>query len=363
MKNEEHENINKLLSIRSTASNVPSLEESLAVIKDILKQHTEITVESFLHNEKPSLLAYKKGKRPEKFKVLLNGHLDVVPARDEQFEPYMKNGRLYARGALDMKVAAYTLTEVFAELVNEVDYPLGLQIVTDEEIGGKDGTKYQIEHGVDTDFILAGEFTNLDINIASKGICWLKARAHGTSAHSAYLWEGENALHHLHDFINKLMQAYPILATEAWKTTVNLAEITTPHATTNRVPDVAEATFDIRYTPEDSHFANLETAKKFFQSLSDKVEVDIPFFESCHKVKEDNIYVQQLAQSIKNVMHEQPRLYKKNGASDVRYYSDKGRAAVTFGLCGEGLHSDNEYTEIASIDQYRSILRDFLTHL
>lgn len=355
-------NLQALLASESTAQNSQELRQCLHIIEDILKAK-DITIEYFERNNKPSLLAYKKGKRPERFSVLLNGHVDVVPAKPEQFQPFVKEGKLYGRGALDMKVAAYTLAEVFVEMVNTVEYPLGLQIVTDEEIGGKDGTKYQLEQGVDADFVLAGEFTNLDINIASKGICWVKATARGTAAHSAYLWNGENALHNLRYFVDELMKTYPVPDKEVWQTTVNLAKISTPHATTNRVPDAAEAIFDIRYTPEDKNFRSKQAAEAFLASLSSKVEVEVPFFESCHAVDKNNAYVRQLAHAVKQTTRKQPRLYKKNGASDIRYYSEKGRAAVTFGLAGEELHGDEEYVKVASIKQYKCILKDFLLAL
>src|SRR5437868_7629341 len=118
--------IHKLLRIRSTADNSTALQEAVAVITDILERHAGITVEKFESHGKPSLLAYTGQARPKHFTVLLNGHVDVVPAKPEQFEPVEKGGKLYGRGALDMKSAALVLTETFCELAPKLPYTLGL---------------------------------------------------------------------------------------------------------------------------------------------------------------------------------------------------------------------------------------------
>jgi len=86
-----------------------------------------------------SPLIYLGAKRP-RFQVILNAHLDVVPAQPDQFRPRREGDRLYARGAQDMKVAALVEAQVFRELAAELPYPLALQLVTDEEVGGRDGT-------------------------------------------------------------------------------------------------------------------------------------------------------------------------------------------------------------------------------
>ncbi len=351
----------QLIAIRSTSDNSDTIKEAIGFIESRLRRAEGITIEQFTSRGKPSLLAYYGTKRPSRFRVLLNGHIDVVPALDSQYQPTIHDGRLYGRGALDMKTAAMVLCEVFCRLASKVDYPLGLQIVADEEIGGQDGTAHQIEQGVDADFVLAGEFTNLDINIASKGLCQVKVTARGVAAHSAYLWEGGNALSILQTFTQNLLAQYPVPKHEVWRTTVNLASISTTNTTLNRVPDTAEALLDIRYIPEDKHFATRKDAQQFLASFDQNLDIETILYENCHTNDPDDPYVQILAQAIISATARTPRLYKKNGASDVRFYSERGCSAVTFGLAGEGLHSDNEYVSIDSIADYRKSLETFLS--
>ena len=56
----------------------------------------------------------------------------------------------------------------FIDSAEIVDYPIALQLVTDEEIGGFFGTKFQVESGVLADFIIATEPTNLDVVTRAK---------------------------------------------------------------------------------------------------------------------------------------------------------------------------------------------------
>ena len=106
------------------------------------------TVERFDSGGKPSALVYPGPGAAERFRVILNAHLDVVPAPPEQFRPRREGNRLYARGAQDMKVSALAQALAFRELAGPVGYPLALQLVTDEEVGGRNGTRYQLERGV-----------------------------------------------------------------------------------------------------------------------------------------------------------------------------------------------------------------------
>src|SRR5437764_454104 len=109
-----------------------------------------------------SALVYPGTERRE-FHVILNSHLDVVPAPPDQFRPRRDGDRLFARGAQDMKVTGLLAVQVFRELAPSLPYPVALQLVTDEEAGGRDGTRYQLEHGVRGRFGIVGEASGLRI--------------------------------------------------------------------------------------------------------------------------------------------------------------------------------------------------------
>ncbi|MEM4648298.1 MAG: hypothetical protein QXO12_03265, partial [Candidatus Pacearchaeota archaeon] len=93
-------NLTKLLiSHPSTSSNPQALKSLLEVSIKPLKDNKNLIIERFEKNQKPSVLIYKGKKRPERFKIILNAHLDVVVGKPEQFKPYEKDGKLFGRGA------------------------------------------------------------------------------------------------------------------------------------------------------------------------------------------------------------------------------------------------------------------------
>jgi succinyl-diaminopimelate desuccinylase len=300
-------------------------------------------------------LAYNTKKRPEKFKIILNAHLDVVPGEDSQFIPKIKGSRIYGRGALDMKCAAAAEMAVFKQMAKNLDYPIGIQLVTDEETSGQYGTKHQIDCGVKADFIICGEPTNLIMATQSKGVLTLKLIARGRSAHSAHLWEGENAIWKLNGVLEKINREIPIPKKSLWKSTQNLASISSNNPALNKVPDECFAILDIRYIPGDKETLLSKIRKIAGKSASVEVLVDEP----CHTADEDNLYV-KLMQKVIKATGNNPKAAYSHWASDVRYYSSAGCAAVTFGPCGEGMHSESEWVDIKSLSEFYEILRNFL---
>jgi len=148
----------ELLAVPSVASRPAELSRALDLVLGFVGPG--FAVERFESGGKPSALVYHGappgGQRPA-FRVILNAHLDVVPAPPGQFRPRRDGDRLYARGAHDMKVSALAAAQVFREVAAGLGYPVALQLVTDEEVGGRDGTLHQLQHGVTGDFVIIGE--------------------------------------------------------------------------------------------------------------------------------------------------------------------------------------------------------------
>src|SRR5260221_12071297 len=155
----------------SFAGNQEGLDEILQLILAILQ---DFTIEKFTTNGVTSVLVYNMQTRPKKFKVILNGHLDVIPGKAVQYQPQVKGDKLYGVGAMDMKANVACMIYTFKEVAKKVKYPIALQLVTDEQSGGMHGTKYQIEKGVRADFVISGETTNFEIVNNAKGALWLK---------------------------------------------------------------------------------------------------------------------------------------------------------------------------------------------
>lgn len=355
------EHTKHLVNFQSAADKPGELSSANDYIAELLAADKELTVERFERNNTPSLLAYTKGKRPEKFDVILNAHLDVVSGRPDQFISQQKDGKLYGRGTYDMKTAAIIMTSVFLEKVHTSPFKLGLQIVTDEEIGGVNGTGYQVEQGVRTDFFVAGEMTNGAICNQTRGLCWLEIKFRGKTAHGGYPWNGDNAVLQATRFAAKILEKYPTPKQETWGTSANIASITTENDTFNKVPDTATLKIDIRFTPDNAVFENEDTIRSFVSHIDPHAELrDIKSFAAAVNTPPSNPYLSKLLSAAEKAYKAPAPLIQRFGSGDGRYFAKYGTAIIEFGLSGGDAHGDNEHIDIDSIHPYQQSLLTFL---
>ena len=143
--------------------------------------------------------------------LLYNGHYDTVPAGSlefwtvDPFDAVVKDGRIYGRGASDMKgsiasmiIAAKALMEAGVRLKGD----LLIHLVADEETGSKHGTRHLVDAGyvspgkVDMAMVGEGSVYKDEINVrtAVRGLQWLKIVTRGNAAHSSRPGEGVNAV-------------------------------------------------------------------------------------------------------------------------------------------------------------------------
>lgn len=343
----------KFISIQSTQDNPKSLEKILELALSYVQDHT---IERFIHNGVPSALVYKGRKRPKKFKIILNGHLDVTPGKEYQYTPHTKGNRLYGVGSMDMKANVACLIAAFKEVIDMVEYPLALQLVTDEEVGGFNGTRYQVKKGVRADFVLAGEPTNFDIVNKTKGVLWIKIFSRGKTAHGAYPWRGENAIWKMTEFLHILRKKYPIIREEKWITTINLSKIETSNSAFNKIPDDCTVWLDVRYIPEE-----VDKVVKTIQSLLPKgFEFRIIAKESGSSISASNKYVKLLQDMGKEITGRNIMLRGAHGSSDARHFTHVNGMGLEFGPIGGGIGSDDEWVDIQSLKKYYEIIKTFL---
>lgn len=343
----------KFISIKSTANNTKALDKILDLALSCLEGYT---IEQFEHNGIKSALIYNTKKRPKKFKIILNGHLDIIPGKEDQYIPKIKGNRLYGVGSMDMKANVACLIMVFKEVADKVSYPLGLQLVTDEEIGGDNGTKYQIEKGVRADFVIAGEPTNFDIVHKAKGVLQVKVFTKGKTAHGAYPWKGENAIWKMNEFFNALKKKYPVPNRETWKTTVNVSRIGTSNQAFNKIPDDCVSQLDVRFVSEE-----MDTIKKSLQQLLPKmVAFDVVAYEPALFTDKNNEFVKLLEEIIRHTIGKNIRLRGAHGSSDARHFARVNCSGIEFGPIGGGIGSDHEWVGISSLEKYYRILKKFL---
>ena len=133
---------NTLIRFKTTEDS-PSLVEAIDYIENYLREYP-LVIKSYFRQGKPSLvITFRESKEIDFF---LNGHLDVVDAKANDFEPRLEEGgKLYGRGSSDMKgplAAMIVLMMDLSQLEPNKRPDIGLMIVSDEEIGGEAGTYY-----------------------------------------------------------------------------------------------------------------------------------------------------------------------------------------------------------------------------
>lgn len=292
--------------------------------------------------------------------IVLNGHIDVIEAEDKQFEPYITDGKMYGRGSVDMKAGVATMMETIAQLKeSNLTSKVMLQITPDEETGGANGTKYLTENGYLGDFIICGEPTNMGIAIQSKGVLQLDILSEGKPAHGSRPWEGDNAItkaFHLFEDIHELPFAEETAPPMYDKPSINLAKI---HGGTvyNKVPESCEMSLDIRYLPDQSP----DEIVKQIQNITEGT-VTIHNRNRPVKTKEDNPYVQALAESIKNQTQlEEVNIFGQHGSNDGQFFTEYGGSAVEFGPVGHDWHGDEEMVYVDSVREYQQVLKHFVS--
>jgi succinyl-diaminopimelate desuccinylase len=264
-----------------------------------------------------------------------------------------------------MKVSALAQAQVFRELATRLPYPLALQLVADEEVGGRDGTLYQLEQGVTGAFVVIGEHSGLNIVTDSKGLLQARLRADGRGGHGAYPWLGDNALLKLMNTVTRLLARYPVATEEVWRTTVNLARMDTPNRVFNQIPARAEAWLDIRFPAEDADLNNrtLPELTEYLETFSESgVTVTIDHLDPPHHSDHDRPEITELRRAARSQGYPAAFLYK-HGAADGGFYSARGIPAVAFGVGGSGQHGPDEYAEISTIVPYYRALTEFLQRL
>ncbi|HSW96724.1 MAG TPA: M20/M25/M40 family metallo-hydrolase [Candidatus Saccharimonadales bacterium] len=358
-KNNKNIMLEEILSLSKILIAIPTVtgdERSLELAVEIAYQDLyDYNVKKFKHNGISSLLYYNTEQIPERFRVLLTTNLDVVSAHESQFKPYEKDGKLYGRGAYDVKGASAAMILAYKEIAKKVDYPVGLQIVADGEYDSKN-IKHQISEGVRADFVISAIPTNFGISHMSKGMLWIKVRTTGKGAHSASPWKGENAILKMKHFLNKLEQTFPDPKEEMWATTVNVAKISTTNDEFNNVPDNCEVLLDIRYIPEDEKII----LSKIKNLLPEGFEYETTLHDQSESTDLENKEFKLLYQAVEETIGKKPKVIKKHYGDSIRYFTSVGGFGASIGPIGGNEHGEDEWVDIKSLADYYQALKKFL---
>lgn len=292
--------------------------------------------------------------------IVLNAHLDVVPARDEQWAVVERDGRLYGRGTQDMKGAAAVYIRLIKEIaaLEPAARPnVSFQFVTDEEIGGAHGTALLRDEGWIGALFIAGEPTDMNICHGAKGILWVEIEQAGVPAHGSRPWEGRNPIDQIAEGLRRLLEIYPRPDAAIWRTTVTAAIIGGGDAG-NRVPASCRLRLDVRWTPEEGADAVIANIERVF--AAEGAQVRVVQRGTALATAADHPQVARIEDAQTRALGQAPGLFREHFGSDARFYSDAGIAAVCWGPVGSGLHTDDEWVSVDGLLDYHRALRALL---
>src|SRR5215216_4488020 len=239
----------ELIAIPSTAEQPAQLQAVIDYAERYAHAIPGVHIQRFEWAGKPNLVVTLRETRSPA--VMLNAHLDVVAARPEQFQPTVRDGRIYGRASQDMKGSGAVLLRLMRDLAALPEPPdVGFMFVSDEEIGGEDGSGELQRAGWGCGFFLAAEPTDLNICFAQKGAMWVEIHLRGQPAHGSRPWDGVNAFAALREGLAAMERRYPTPDEAAWLTTV-VPTIVHGGEAGNRLPEALVLTLDIRHIPDE----------------------------------------------------------------------------------------------------------------
>lgn len=355
--------LERLVSFRTTADNPDEMLKAFTYLISLFdnKKFRTVLVE---HNGKLSLLVSFRWQDALRPAILLNGHLDVVPAEGEdQYALRIEGGRAFGRGTCDMKGMIAVYVVVMQELANMESPPsVALLINGDEETSGKDGVEYLVkEMGLRPDFVLCGDMmheSDYQIIVKEAAGLWVELSAKGKSAHAAEQWKGENAIEKVVKAVNKVKRFVGKAEPGAWKSTMNFATIETSNRTWNKVPSDAKAVLDIRFTEELARTPEELLLK--LQKLVSEVEVRCLASVSLFSTDENDPRILHLKEVGENITGQDVPLTFEQGASDMRFFAEAGVPGVLFGCIGDNAHAKDEWVDLESLTLHKKITLRFL---
>lgn len=340
-----------------------------------------------------NVIARREGGRPGPT-VHFNSHIDVVEAGEgwtmDPFGGVVKDGRVYGRGACDMKgglAASIIAVEAFLEV--NPDYPGAIEVsgTVDEESGGFGGVAYLAKLGYFSkprvDHVIIPEPLNKDrICLGHRGVWWAEIETKGTIAHGSMPFLGDSAVRHmgavLHAFEEELFPALdqkqtrtPVVPEGARRSTMNINSIHGgqtedffPGLPSPNVPDSCRIVIDRRFLLEE----DIQTVKGEVLSILERLKQDRPRFDYAVKdlmevlplmTERDAPVAAAIAEGIREVLGKEPDYVISPGTYDQKHIARIGHLhdCVAYGPGILDLaHTPDEWVGIADMVESAKVM-------
>ena len=302
--------------------------------------------------------------------LMLNGHLDTVgvDGMRDPFAAEIRDGKLYGRGAQDMKgsVAAILATaKALVESGTKLSGDLVLTFVADEEHGSI-GTEHVVTQ-VKTDGAIVAEPTNLDICLAHRGFWVFEFETEGRAAHGGSPDQGIDANMHMGRVLAELDRLSQALRTGPAHELVGRPSLHVPLLNGGDqlyiYASQCKMSVERRTIPGDTD----EAVRNEMRQIVERLSADDPQFKASvrpvigrqpFEVPRDAKIVNVLLNAASQITGRTPNFIGHEWWEDSALLAENGTETVIFGPRGAGIHSTEEWVDIASVVQLAEILRE-----
>lgn len=305
--------------------------------------------------------------------IVFAGHTDVVPTGDSSqwntppFQPVIKDGRLYGRGAADMKasLAAFiTATESFIAKHSQPNGSIAFLITSDEEGPATCGTKRVIDtleaRGEKFEYCVVGEPSSTSslgdtIKIGRRGSLGGRLKIIGKQGHIAYPHLAHNPIHDCGAVIDTLTSIKWDSGNEHFPpTSFQISNINGGTGVTNVIPGDAEIIFNLRFSTELTASQIKRRIAEAIDTLGLQYTIDWTLFGEPFLTPEGEL-VRACRQAIKQELNLETQLSTSGGTSDGRFIAPTGAQVVELGPINASIHQINEHIPIDSPEKLSAV--------
>jgi succinyl-diaminopimelate desuccinylase len=301
------------------------------------------------------------------------GHTDVVPPgpvdewHGDPFQPVIKDGILYGRGAADMKsglAAMITATEVFVGRYPAHRGTIAFLITSDEEGPSVDGTRRVVEvlreRAESIDWCLVGEPSSDKtlgdtIKIGRRGSLSGRLTVHGVQGHIAYPQAADNPVHALAPALAELTARTWDQGNEHFQpTTFQVSNISAGTGAPNVIPGELRARFNLRF----STVQTVEGLKAIVEEILSRhrVKYTLEWFISGYPfLTVPGALSEAAMRAVQEQLHIVPKLTTGGGTSDGRFIAPMGAQVIELGVINESIHKVNESVRVLDIDRLHAV--------
>jgi len=355
--------------------------EKTAYIKGLLEalnpnrlQEIQAPDERARDGYRPNLIAKWEGRRKGPVVWVLS-HSDIVPPGDLSLwnsDPYtviVDGDRIVGRGVEDNQhgfVSSYLALKVTLDSGRNLERPVGLIVVADEETGSRYGLSYILKHhkGFFTpqDLIVVPDSGNEEgtmIEVAEKSMLWLKFTVTGHQCHASTPQRGKNSLFGaakmivaLGELDNRFDLSDPLFSPSRSTFAPTKKEENVPNI--NTIPGRDVFYLDCRVLPQYRVDHVISAAKKIVGPIADQTGLQIDV-ETVHRqdaappTSPEAPVVIELARAIEAVTGNQGRAMGIGGGTVAAFFREMGLPAAVWSTCPETAHQPNEYCRISDI--------------